>query len=210
MRVGIVRYPGSTCANDMLRYFENSFYIWHNEETLLESIELLVIPGQIAIESPINKIILEAVKRKIPILGVGNGFQMLVHLGLLPGNLLLNLDKKFTCAKVKCILYNKFTGHKNDISVEMKIANSHGRYLVETELYFKKKKNNQIIMTYSDENHYNNGSIYNIAGICDEDHLIFGMIPQPEITFEKNICNAFNNITNACVDVKNKCKLKID
>jgi phosphoribosylformylglycinamidine synthase len=221
MHVGIVRYPGSNCDNDMRRYFKNSFYIWHKEEELLESIELLVIPGgfvfgdrsyekenrkydiepgKMAIESPVTKIILEAVKRKIPILGVGNGFQMLVQLGLLPGNLLLNLDKKFTCKKVKCILYNKFTGNQHDVSVEMQLANSHGRYIINTELYFKMKTNNQIIMTYSDENEYNNGSIYNIAGICDEEHLIFGMMPQPEITFEKNIYNAFNNIITKNMD----------
>ena len=235
MRVGIVRYPGSNCNNDMRLYFKNSFYIWHKEEKLLESIELLVIPGgfafgdryyekengtedrkydiepgKMAIESPVTKIILEAVKRKIPILGVGNGFQILVHLGLLPGKLLLNLDKKFTCKSVKCILYKKFTGNKNDISVEMQVANSYGRFLIDTEEYLKMKTNNQIIMTYSDENEYNNGSIYNIAGICDKERLIFGMIPQPERTFEQNIYNTFNNIITENMDtLKNKFKVKI-
>ena len=125
MKVGIVRYPGSNCDQDMLNYFEDAFYIWHKEELLTCEIDLLVIPGgfafgdryyknatseyvispgQMALESPVTSIIKKAHENKIPILGICNGFQILTKLKLLPGELKLNNDKKFTCKNVQCIL----------------------------------------------------------------------------------------------------------
>jgi len=232
MRVGIIRYPGSNCDNDMLRYFENSFYIWHKEDVLKETIDLLVIPGgfafgdryyekatmayeidpgKMAIESPVTNVILEAVDKKIPIFGVCNGFQILIKLGLLPGELLLNLDKKYTCKSVKCILNNKFIDKPHDVSVEFQVANSFGRYFIDSEKYIEMKKNEQIILTYSDDDEYNNGSISNIAGVCDENHMIFGMMPHPERTFNKIIKNTFINISKYnLTNLKNKFKQKID
>ena len=111
MSIGIIRYPGSNCDYDALRYFDDSFFIWHKETRLPKNIGLLVIPGgfafgdrlydtatgsyimdpgRMAAESPVTEIILEAVQRKVPILGICNGFQILIQLGLLPGKLLLN------------------------------------------------------------------------------------------------------------------------
>ena len=106
MSIGIIRYPGSNCDFDTLNYFNDSFFIWHKETKFPENIKLLVIPGgfafgdrlydkatdtytiapgKMAIHSPVTAIIEEAVKRQIPILGICNGFQILIQLGLLPG-----------------------------------------------------------------------------------------------------------------------------
>merc|ERR1711871_1859899 len=127
MKVGIIRYPGSNCDFDTQRYF-GGFFIWHTETSfdVLNELDLLVIPGgfaygdrhyvkatgkyiispgTMAINSPATAIIKEAAKRKIPILGICNGFQILTQLNLLPGKLVFNNTKKFICKNVKCIAY---------------------------------------------------------------------------------------------------------
>ena len=189
MIVGIVRYPGSNCDFDTLRYFENSHFIWHKEQLFLHPISLLIIPGgfafgdriynkatesysispgTMAIESPITSLIYEAVKQNIPILGICNGFQILTQLGLLPGKLIQNANKQFVCKLVSL----------ND-NIQLYIANSYGRYSISHEEYIKLKQNNQIILEYKDTLP-EIMSDYNIAGVCNQTHTIFGMMPHPE------------------------------
>ena len=103
----------------------------------------------------------------------------------------MNLEKRYTFEKVKCILDKRFISHNNDKQVELPIANKFGRYFINCQNYIKLKNNNQIILTYSDENWYNNGSVSNVAGVCDETRMIFGMMPHPEITREQQIKKAF-------------------
>lgn len=207
MRVGIVRYPGSNCDQDTLNYFDDAFYIWHKNAEMVDDIELLVIPGgfafgdryyekatseyvimpgQMALESPVTSIILKAVEKKIPILGICNGFQILTKLNLLPGDLKLNTNEKFTCKKVKCLLPDQYTDNSKEKSITLQVANSYGNYQVDQDVLSKMVENNQIILTYNDEE-YNNGSIENIAGVCNEDHTIYGMMPHPERTFDLDI-----------------------
>lgn len=220
MKVGIIRYPGSNCDYDMMRYFYDSVYIWHKEDILKYDIDLLVIPGgfafgdrlynnatsnyiispgKMASESPVTKIIYSAVKSKIPILGVCNGFQILIQLGLLPGKLKINLNNKFTCKKVKCVPGTILENYVNEDVWTLQVANSYGNYSVEPTILENLKSNNQIFLKYHDDD-YNNGSIENIAGICSKDKLIFGMMPHPERTFDKSIHDFFTQLT----DKKNK------
>ena len=168
-----------------MRYFDNSFYIWHKENTLsFDEIDLLVIPGgfafgdrvydnatgnyiispgTMALNSPVSKVIEQAVKKNIPILGICNGFQILTQMKLLPGQLELNDCKHFTCEKVNCnVAYAGTT-----ITTKMYIANSYGKYVNDSPLsddhsYFLK---------------YDDGSV---GGVCDFKHNIFGMMPHPE------------------------------
>ena len=200
MSVGIIRYPGSNCDYDALNYFDNSFFIWHTEKEfpkdIHENMKLLVLPGgfafgdrlydkatgsyvispgTMAAVSPVTKIIMEAVERKIPILGICNGFQILVQLGLLPGQLLLNDNKKFTCKKVPCIAHYE----TNQYETELYIANSYGKYNCTEEEHEKLKQNNQIFFTYKNDIP-EMGSLDNIAGICNESQTVFGMMPHPE------------------------------
>ena len=214
MKVGIIRYPGSNCDNDMLRYFDDTVYIWHKEIELPHDIDLLVIPGgfafgdryyknatsnyvispgTMALESPVTKAIGEAVERKIPILGVCNGFQILTQLNLLPGKLFLNENKQFTCKKVQCILHSV-----NDTPLELHVANSYGNYSVTAKEYESLVSNNQIFLTYANSETYTteNGSFHNIAGVCDKNHMIYGMMPHPERSNDTRIRDFFSEIVN--------------
>ncbi len=193
MNIGIIRYPGSNCDYDTLRYFPNSFFIWHKESKLPHKLDFLIIPGgfafgdrlynnatgkytispgSMAIQSPVSNIIIEASKKNIPILGICNGFQILVKMGLLPGELINNNNKKFTCKKVKCLFNSTYNIH-------LYVANSYGRYKISDEQYNVMEQNNQIFLKYT-EDVSEIGSDYNIAGVCNDKHNIFGMMPHPE------------------------------
>ena len=186
MKVGIVRYPGSNCDLDTKRYFSESEYIWHNETNIciLDSLDLLVIPGGFAfgdrvyekatgtytvspgtqaLSSPVSKIILTAAQHKIPILGICNGFQILTGLGLLPGKLEMNKTHKFVCKQVECV--SSFsTG-----SYKMYIANKFGNYVCTEDV--------QIFLEYKhDVLEYET----KIAGVCNKEQTVFGMMPHPE------------------------------
>ena len=201
--IGIIRYPGSNCDFDMKRYFDDSFFIWHKETEYPEGMTCLVIPGgfafgdrlyheatgkytispgTMAMQSPVTKIILEAAKRKTPILGICNGFQILVQLGLLPGQLLINKNEKFTCKEVAC--YLKYKTKQNNVfdkQFGLTIANSFGRYKISYEEYEKMDANHQLFLRYLNTDEVLNiGSMENIAGVCNEEHTIFGMMPHPE------------------------------
>ena len=202
MSIAIIRYPASNCDFDTLHYFEDSFFIWHTtlelSENILGSLKLLVIPGgfafgdrvydkatdnyhicpgKMAIESPVTKIIMEAAHRNIPILGICNGFQILVQLELLPGKLLLNDNKKFTCKKVKVnIHYDRIW---DNYKTELFIANSYGKYKCSEKEYESLVANDQIFMSY-DEDIPEVGSLYYIAGICNRNRTVFGLMPHPE------------------------------
>ena len=214
MKVGIVVYPGSNCDKDTLMYFSNSHYIWHKNDKLLNYIDLLVLPGgfafgdryyknatcdyvispgQMALESPVTQIIKKAYENKIPILGICNGFQILTKMNLLPGELTLNIDKKFTCKQVKCELIERYSKENKKENLYLQVANSYGNYQTTSDELSELKKNNQIFLTYSDEN-YNNGSLEQIAGVCDKEHLIFAMMPHPERTFDTSIKYMIENI----------------
>ena len=196
MKVGIIRYPGSNCDFDALRYFDESFFIWHKETSLdvLDGMDILVIPGgfafgdrtydkatyaykispgTMAVKSPVSAVILEAVTRKIPVLGICNGFQILIQLGLLPGALLSNENGKFTCKQVGC----EIAEHK--FKTNLYIANSYGKYSISDKECDELENNNQIFLKYSD-GVPEVGSLRNIAGICDKDKKVFGMMPHPE------------------------------
>ena len=205
MKIGIVRYPGSNCDYDTLRYFENSVFIWH-KETVLPDIDLLIIPGgfafgdryyekatgsyitspgKMALESPVTKVILEAAAKNILILGICNGFQILTKLGLLPGALRKNRNGKFDCRIVTCSL--RFSPEEEHTQ-ELCIANSHGRYEIDSSGERELHYNNQIFLTYPD---YNNGSVSCIGGISNQRRTIFGMMPHPERSADKSFREQF-------------------
>ena len=211
MRVGIIRYPGSNCDNDILRYFKNSFYIWHKETELLPNTDLIIIPGGFAfgdriykkatssysispgsqaINSPVSKVILEAHEKKIPIIGICNGFQILIKLGLLEGELNRNTKKSFNCETVKCrlesSLFEDYDNQNKEIMIP--IANQYGNYY--NENYQSLIKNDQVFLRYFN---YSNGSIYDIAGVSNKNKTVFGMMPHPERMTDKTFFAKFVN-----------------
>ena len=191
MKVGIVRYPGSNCDYDTQRYF-GGFFIWHNETSfnVLSGLDLLVIPGgfaygdryynkatedytispgTMALKSPVTAVIREAAKRKIPILGICNGFQILTQLNLLPGKLVFNNTKKFICKNVKCIAY--VDDKDTTVETNMYIANSYGNYIKPIN-----KTVHNFLMYGEDLPEYET----RIAGVHNDEKTIFGMMPHPE------------------------------
>jgi phosphoribosylformylglycinamidine synthase len=206
MSIGIVRYPGSNCDFDTLNYFRKflcplgCYFLWHTETEFPEHMKLLVIPGgfafgdrlydkatgkytispgTMAIESPVTKIIKEAAKRKIRILGICNGFQILTQLGLLPGELVINYDEKFVCRQVHCKGLFKMRYKTMGYDTSLYIANSYGKYWCSKDEYVCLKENNQIFLKYKNDIP-EIGSLDNIAGVCNKDRNIFGMMPHPE------------------------------
>ena len=191
MKVAIVNFPGSNCALDMKLFFEkrnyNPFFIWHKEENIDDfDFQLLVLPGGfafgdrsyhcatsnyiidpgvMAVNSPVCKIIRDAHKRNIPIIGVCNGFQILIKMNLLPGNLNINDNYKFTCRKVKCLIQN--AKHKNE-EIIIDVANQYGKYVNIENSYKELLDNDQILITYNDDYQKLNGSFHNIGGIFNK------------------------------------------
>ena len=190
MRIGVIRYPGSNCFNDTIRYFgeNNCRELWYKNDTIIKDIDLLIIPGgfafgdrfyekatgdyeyspgKMAIDAPIKSTILYCYGHDIPILGICNGFQILTKMNLLPGELIENTSQKFESRSVKLTYHCNQKGG----STEMYIANYHGNYKNDTI----KKEN--IFLTYDK---FENGSIENIAGIMNDKKTVFGMMPHPE------------------------------
>jgi phosphoribosylformylglycinamidine synthase subunit PurL len=217
MKIGVIRYPGSNCFYDTMRYFNDKenkcIEIWYKKEKLDEIIDLLIIPGGFAfgdryyenateeytydpgkmcIDAPVTKIILDTYIKKIPILGICNGFQILIKLGLLPGKLIENKQKKFTSKLVNCeYSFNNFKGYS-----DMYVANYYGNL----NIIVKEEKEKNVFLRY---NNFDNGSTDNIAGIYNDN--VFGMMPHPE----RN-----SNFKPILLDIlfykKNNIKLRID
>lgn len=205
LHVGVIRFPGSNCDFDALNFFRtfghNAEFIWYKNKTL-PPCDLLVLPGgfafgdrvykkatgdyhinpgALAVHSPILDAIRNAVKANIPILGICNGFQILVKAGLLPGALLQNKSKKFFCDYVEC----NVTGSSffNDSAMFGKtftvpVAHGYGRYVIAKQAQRRLEQNGQIFLKYATFNP--NGSVGNIAGVSNEQKTIFGMMPHPE------------------------------
>ena len=203
MKVGVVVFPGSNCDRDMFHVLTDVFnlnaqYFWH-EKGLPKNIDAIVLPGGfsygdrlragiIAAHSPIIKDVQKMAKKGIPILGVCNGFQILVESGLLPGVLLKNNSLNFMCEWTNLIVENNKTPFTNQFQLNQKIpipiANGEGRYFVDGATLKKLKKNNQIVFRYDK---IVNGSSDRIAGVCNEDGNVVGMMPHPERAVESEI-----------------------
>ena len=191
MKIGVVRYPGTNCYHDTIRYFgkENCIELWHDSNNNRpRDLDLLIIPGgfafgdryykkatdnyeyspgKMAFESSMNKTILNYHEQNVPILGICNGFQILTKMGLLPGELIQNESQRFH-SKLVNLDYN-FDGIQGNTN--MYIANYYGNYQ-NNELNEK-----DIFLKYTD---FENGSISHIAGIMNKKRNVFGMMPHPE------------------------------
>lgn len=205
LRIGIVRFPGSNCDFDTLNFFKKAGhgaeFVWYRE-IKLPCYDLLVLPGgfafgdrfytkatgryhidpgALAVRSPVLKAIKQAARSGLPILGICNGFQILVKAGLLPGKLLRNDSKKFFCDYVSCkIVGGSFFG---DTSMQKKaftipVAHGYGKYAISKNEQEKLERSGQIFLKYAKSNP--NGSVANIAGVSNSQGTIFGMMPHPE------------------------------
>lgn len=197
MRTGIVVFPGSNCDRDVHHVLNdvmgiNAQYIWHTKESI-DGYDALILPGGfsygdrlragvIAAKSPI----VEAIKKKahegLPILGICNGFQILVEAGLLPGALVKNVKLKFSCKWLKMEVLNVNTPFTNmfklNDEIQIPIAHGEGRFVIGDDTLDELKQNHQIVFKYKDQNP--NGSTEMIAAICSKEGNVMGLMPHPE------------------------------
>lgn len=197
MKTGIVVFPGSNCDRDVHHVLNdvvglNAEYVWHTEKSI-EDYDALILPGGfsygdrlragvIAAQSPI----VEAIKKKadegLPILGICNGFQILVEAGLLPGALIKNVKLKFSCKWLEIEVLNVNTPFTNMFRINDKIsipiAHGEGRYVISDDKLHDLNENNQIVFKYKDQNP--NGSTEMIAAICNKEGNVMGLMPHPE------------------------------
>ncbi|WP_040225043.1 phosphoribosylformylglycinamidine synthase subunit PurQ [Bhargavaea cecembensis] len=197
MKFAVIRFPGSACDLDLYHAVtdilgEEAEYVSH-EATDLSAYDAILLPGgasygdylragAMAARTPVMEKVIRAAGEGKPVLGVGNGFQVLAEAGLLPGAFLKNRDGKFICRAVPVRVENNRTmftaGYGEGEELRLPIAHGEGNYYCDEETYSRLKENKQIVLTYSEGNP--DGSVGDIAGIANENGNVLGMMPHPE------------------------------
>ncbi|GAV23947.1 phosphoribosylformylglycinamidine synthase subunit PurQ [Carboxydothermus pertinax] len=211
MKFGVVVFPGSNCDADCNHVLKNVFgqetvYIWHKDDSF--DVDCIVLPGgfsygdylragAIARFSPVMKKVVEFANAGGLVIGICNGFQILLEAGLLPGAMLRNNNLHFRCHDVYLRVENANTPFTNKAFakqvLKVPIAHGEGNYYCESETLEKLIANGQVVFRYcnaqgevTDEANPN-GSLYNIAGIINEKGNVLGMMPHPERCSEKSL-----------------------
>ena len=214
MKFGVVVFPGSNCDEDMVYTLYNilgqeTIKIWHKNRDL-EGCDVIVLPGgfsygdylrsgAIARFSPVMESVIDHANNGGLVFGVCNGFQILAEAGLVPGALLHNTERKFICKNVYITHQNPNTVLTNSIpkakALKIPIAHGEGNFYTDENTLKKMNENGQVIFRYCDENaNINpesnpNGSLENIAGVCNAGFNVFGMMPHPERACDKELFN---------------------
>ncbi|MGA7898593.1 MAG: phosphoribosylformylglycinamidine synthase subunit PurQ [Nitrososphaeraceae archaeon] len=197
VRVGILVFPGSNCERDVHTVLTQYAgiepeLIWHTKNDL-GKYDAFVVPGgfsygdslragAIAAHSPVIGELKKMAKQNVPILGICNGFQILVESNMLPGALTTNSSLKFVCKRADLVVENNTTPFtslfKRGEIISIPVAHGQGRYIIDSQSYRKLERNKQILLRYVDENI--NGSMNNVAAVCNEQGNVVGMMPHPE------------------------------
>jgi phosphoribosylformylglycinamidine synthase subunit PurQ / glutaminase len=171
-------------------------YVWHDTESL-DEFDGILLPGgfsygdylrtgAIARFSKVMQAVVKAAETGKPILGVCNGFQILLEAGLLPGAMRRNESLSFICKPVELKVVNNqsmfSTAYTQGETISIPVAHGEGNYYCDEETLAKLKENNQIVFTYQDNP---NGSLEDIAGIINEKGNVLGMMPHPERAVDK-------------------------
>lgn len=215
MKIGIVRFPGSNCDFDCLHVAravlqQEASFIWH-EETSVAGYEALVLPGgfsygdylrsgSIARFSPVMRAVTAFAEAGGLVLGICNGFQILTEAGLLPGALIRNSALEFRCDWVRLRVESArppfMAGYARGQVLRMPIAHGDGNYVADPDVLSRMRDNDQIVLRYCDaEGDINsaanpNGSVENIAGVCNEAGNVFALMPHPERCAEPELGGA--------------------
>ncbi len=211
MKSAVIVFPGSNCDRDAVDALVKSGSkvekIWYQDNELPSNLDLIVIPGgfsygdylrsgAMAAISPAMQEVKKLAKKGVHILGICNGFQVLIECNLLDGALLRNENIKFTCKDVYLKTENKdskFTSlYDDNKAIKIPVAHMDGNYFANPDLLKSLEDNNQIAFRYVDKKNMltaesnPNGSIDNIAGIFNKDKNILGMMPHPERAIDVN------------------------
>jgi len=205
LKFGVVIFPGSNCDYDAYYALKNickqkTTFLWHKEHDL-KNVDCVILPGgfsygdylrsgSIAAFSPLMQEVKEFALRGGLVLGICNGFQILLELGLLPGAMLRNEKLKFLCQSVHIRVENNKTPFSHQAKkgqiLKIPIAHFDGNYFASPETILEIKKNSQIVFRYSDakgqlnEEANVNGSAESIAGLINKTGNVLGMMPHPE------------------------------
>jgi phosphoribosylformylglycinamidine synthase I len=209
-KFAVIVFPGSNCDHDAYHAVKHVMgasaeFVWH-KETALGNVDAVIVPGgfsygdylrsgAIARFSPVMQDVLRFANKGGLVIGICNGFQILLEAGLLPGAMLANSHLKFRCSSVwlKTEQYDTpFTsGIPEGRAIRIPIAHGEGNYTAPEQLLQKIEDNGQVVFRYCDQmgnvvpEANPNGSVNNIAGICNESRNVLGMMPHPERACEK-------------------------
>ncbi|MDR9417693.1 phosphoribosylformylglycinamidine synthase subunit PurQ [Gracilimonas sp.] len=207
---GVVVFPGSNCDHDAyhaMKHVMNSEvkFLWH-KDTDLSGIDFLIVPGgfsygdylrsgAIARFSPIMQEVIKFAENGGPVMGICNGFQILLEAGLIPGAMMHNEKLKFVCKNVYIRTESTdslFTsGLEKGQVLDIPVSHGEGNYFIEEDGLKSLQDNDQILFRYCDadgqftEEANFNGSVDHIAGICNKGRNVLGMMPHPERAMEK-------------------------
>ncbi len=209
MKFGVVIFPGSNCDRDMIEVLQDELQqevvqLWHKDKdiSMFNTDDCIVLPGgfsygdylrcgAIARFSPMMQSVINFANEGGKVLGICNGFQILCESGLLPGALLRNSNQQFICKNI----YLKETAAEGGSPLMVPIAHGEGRYFADTKTLEELEMHRQIIYRYCNEKGHitsesnPNGALHNIAGICNKERNVFGMMPHPERACSKALGN---------------------
>lgn len=205
MNFGVIVFPGANCDRDIAYILRDILgqptrMIWH-EDSDLSDIDVVVVPGgfsygdylrcgAIAQFSPAMRSTLSHAQQGKPVMGICNGFQVLTEMGLLPGALVRNRDMHFVCDRLPLTVERNdlpwTQGYKKGQVITIPIAHGEGCYFADDDTLKALEDNRQVLFRYCDANGQvneaanPNGSLNNIAGICNKAGNVLGMMPHPE------------------------------
>ena len=204
-RFGVVVFPGSNCDHDAYYVIRRVLgadvrYVWHKESDISD-IDVIVLPGgfsygdylrsgAIARFSPVMREVVGHARKGKIVLGICNGFQILLETGLLPGAMMRNASMRFVCKTVTIRVENEGTPFTNRCRkgelLQIPVAHGEGNYYADDDTLHRLEDTEQVVFRYADENGNlteeanPNGSLANIAGITNTEKNVLGMMPHPE------------------------------
>jgi phosphoribosylformylglycinamidine synthase subunit PurQ / glutaminase len=227
MKFGVVVFPGSNCDHDAFYAVANVLhqpveFVWHQSEDLA-GCDVLILPGgfahgdylrtgAIARFSPVMKSVAKFAKAGGPVLGICNGFQILLEAGLLPGAVMRNAGLRYICRHVHIRVEETDTPFTNAARkgqiLKIPIAHNDGNYTLDDGAWAELERNRQILFRYTSPDGKNdaagnpNGSLHNIAGVCNRERNVAGLMPHPERAVESVLDSAdglviFNSMIEA-------------
>jgi phosphoribosylformylglycinamidine synthase len=215
MKFGVVVFPGSNCDHDAFHAAhdvlgQDAEFLWHKETSVKDS-DVIVLPGgfahgdylrtgAIARFSPIMPAIVDFARKGGPVIGICNGFQVLLEAGLLPGAMLRNRDLKFHCEHVYVSVERTDTPFTAAATkgqrLRLPIAHGEGNYYAEPDVIRRLEEDGRVVFRYCDANGAvtdaanPNGAVNNIAGICNDARNVVGLMPHPERACEATLGSA--------------------